>query len=581
MEEGIDGRRNELRIGGSALGVPANTLRNVCKSICKIIIGNIRGSGFLIKLKKMNNPFYCLITCEHVISKDIINAKRKIEVLYDNQFRNINIVLDKTKRFIRDYKYLNIDATVIEILDEDNIEKNYFLEPDLRYLNDYGKYLNKMIYIPQFPGGGNLNYSSGRIKSIDEILYEFSHLASTEVGSSGSPIFLQNSPLVIGIHKQGNIIKNENYGNFLYPIFDSLKSNQEYFITKFGEDIFEGEKTPYGIELKGQLIYKDGKKFVGTLIEDKPYEKGIIYNKDKTIFYEGEFDFGIFEGTGKIYYENGDYYIGKFENNKRNGKGTLYEKNGKIKFIGEFKNDNYLNGKLFLEGGDYYVGPFVDGKEHGKGKIYNKDNILQYEGEFSFGRRGESGTYIIDEDRYYIGEMRDGLPNGKGLLLLLDTNDIEYEGEFVNSFPEGKGTEYGTNGYYKGDFVKGKKEGKGIFYSKDNKIKYEGDFVNNEYNGNGKYIYDDESYYIGEIKNGKKNGNGILFNKDHTILYEGEFVNDEFEGEGTYYYENGDIYKGHFNNSCFHGKGKLIKKDGKVDYEGEFVNNRPDKCIIF
>ena len=77
-----------------------------------------------------------------------------------------------------------------------------------------------MVYIPQFQGGGNLNYSTGRIKSVNEFLYEFSHLSSTEVGSSGSPIFLENSSLVIGIHKQGNMIKNENYGNFLYPIFD-------------------------------------------------------------------------------------------------------------------------------------------------------------------------------------------------------------------------------------------------------------------------------------------------------------------------------------------------------------------------
>ena len=123
MEAGINGRVNELRFGGSGL-IPINILMSVCKSICKIKIANIRGSGFLIKLKKMNNNFYCLITCEHVISKDIINAKRTIEVLYDNQTKKINIALDKAKRFIRDYKYLNIDSTIIEILDKNNIENN-------------------------------------------------------------------------------------------------------------------------------------------------------------------------------------------------------------------------------------------------------------------------------------------------------------------------------------------------------------------------------------------------------------------------------------------------------------------------
>ena len=65
------------------------------------------------------------------------------------------------------------------------------------------------------------------------------------------------------------------------------------------------------------------------------------------------------------------------------------------------------------------------------------------------------------------------------------------------------------------------------------------------------------------------------------MIYEGEFVNNQYEGEGKYYYENGDIYIGNFKNGHFHGQGMIIRKDGSVRYEGEFVNDEQNNCIIF
>ena len=48
---------------------PNNIFSNVINSICKIKYDNIVGTGFLIKLEKDKMPFYCLISCEHVIEK--------------------------------------------------------------------------------------------------------------------------------------------------------------------------------------------------------------------------------------------------------------------------------------------------------------------------------------------------------------------------------------------------------------------------------------------------------------------------------------------------------------------------------
>jgi V8-like Glu-specific endopeptidase len=81
------------------------------------------------------------------------------------------------------------------------------------------------IYIPQYAKGKKLTNSRGVIKEIDR--YQFSHLANTEKGSSGSPVFLKDSIKVIGIHKTGSKEVKENYGNFIYPVINKIKDFYE------------------------------------------------------------------------------------------------------------------------------------------------------------------------------------------------------------------------------------------------------------------------------------------------------------------------------------------------------------------
>ena len=45
-------------------------------------------------------------------------------------------------------------------------------------------------------------------------------MANTEYGSSGGSVFLKESLKAIGIHKGGEKEKNENYGDFIDPIFN-------------------------------------------------------------------------------------------------------------------------------------------------------------------------------------------------------------------------------------------------------------------------------------------------------------------------------------------------------------------------
>ena len=85
------------------------------------------------------------------------------------------------------------------------------------------------ILIPQYPGGKSLSYSEGKIKLIiHEKFYEFSHSSSTLSGSSGSPIFLKGTKLVLGTHKQRNKSKIENYGQFIGPMIDSIENDFKF-----------------------------------------------------------------------------------------------------------------------------------------------------------------------------------------------------------------------------------------------------------------------------------------------------------------------------------------------------------------
>ena len=164
---------------------------NVTKAVCKLKIETqfktIIGTGFLLKFWINQECFYCLVSNEHVIKKDLINNNYNLYISYDNKFRFADIELDseKQKRYIKSFLEEGLDIMVVEILEEDNKSKDYFLLDELETENNI--IINSQIYIPQYAKGKELVNSRGKIIKINK--YEFTHLANTEQGSSGSPIF--------------------------------------------------------------------------------------------------------------------------------------------------------------------------------------------------------------------------------------------------------------------------------------------------------------------------------------------------------------------------------------------------------
>ena len=135
------------------------------------------------------------------------------------------------------------------------------------------------------------------------------------------------------------------------------------------------------------------------------------------------------------------------------------------------------------------------------------------------------GNYKKLSGKYKIGE-KDG--NGKEYILY--TNDLLFEGEYLNNRKNGKGKEYYKNNEikYEGEYLKRKrKNDNGI-------IKFEGEYLNGKRNGKGKeYYLNGKLEFKGEYLNGKKwNGNG------YNIKGDMDFDIKDGEGNIKEYYSN-------------------------------------------
>ena len=478
-----------------------NYLNITKNSLCKLVISDNIAHGFLIKYDKGNNiPFYCLITNEKIKKEDI--KTNEIEIIFGNENRiiklneieksieNIKIINHNTiveliekERIFYNYSFLNVELTIIEILQKDNINENYFLSPDNDYIDSYNNLINKSIYFPKILEENKIAFFKSEIKLIEQHKIILSN--NDKFNNLGYPIFLDGNISVLGIivHNQE---KNENIGYFIHPIINTLKNI-----------IIKGKKD-YGIAT-----------------------------------YEGELKKGKREGYGKFSNKDGSYYyVGHWLDDKMNGEGKIYEQNNNIIYDGNFvSNQTEGDVKLTIDNGFIYIGQvlnntIINNEFHGKGKLYYPNNTLKYEGDFINGGFEGNGKHIFPNGNYYIGQFKGSMQNGKGLFYYKN-GKIKYEGDFKNNVPEGNGKYIWEDGsYYIGPWVKGLKHGKGKLYYPDNTLKYDGNYSYDSFDGFGKYIEQNGEYFIGQWSNGLK-VKGTIYSKDGKVLYEGDFINGQ------------------------------------------------------
>ena len=200
-------------------------------SIVRINLGQnekeaISVTGFFIKLILNNKTKHFLITCHHAINEKLLEKHKTIKLHYGkiNDEKNIEIKLDKNKNK-REIKYFknSLDVTLIEILEEDKINEDNYLQPDIDYKKEgYNSYTNNnnYYYLVGYLRNNERTVSSGQITEILE-KPEFKHSLDDTGYNSGAPICLANNLFVVGIHKQGD------KGIFLGYILDNLEKEEE------------------------------------------------------------------------------------------------------------------------------------------------------------------------------------------------------------------------------------------------------------------------------------------------------------------------------------------------------------------
>ena len=112
-----------------------------------------------------------------------------------------------------------MDYTIIELFESDGI-MNYF-KIDLNIFKNKECLKETDIFILQYPKNYELSFSDGRITSIkDEYII---HNASTDHGSSGSPIIRRINNKIIGLHFGGNKKDSYNIGTSFDSILKDIK----------------------------------------------------------------------------------------------------------------------------------------------------------------------------------------------------------------------------------------------------------------------------------------------------------------------------------------------------------------------
>ena len=373
-----------------------NPTEIVRKSIGKITVDNKSSSGFLILLDKRGHNFYCLMTNEQIITKEMIKQKKKIKFEFNNLEEKREIELNLDERFIKEFTDIDIDVTIIEILPRDKIKREFFLEPNKEYTEQFRELIDREITIIYYQSG-RLDHSFGTIRELNK--YE---ITINDEGLPGCPIFLRDSKEVVGIHKEGN------KANFIGPII------------KFFQNFIPLEQGNY---------------YSGGIQNNLMHGKGKIYYKDGNVQYEGDFINDKFDGNGIYFDKDGNYYDGKWKKGLRHGKGITYFKDGRKQYDGDFVNGKAEGkGKYYYEDGNYYVGLWKNDLKDGKGTIYYKNGKIKFEGYFTEDKAEGIGKYYYEDGSYYEGEWRNDLMHGKGKIISYN-GLIEYEGNFANDNP--------------------------------------------------------------------------------------------------------------------------------------------------
>ena len=242
-----------------------------------------------------------------------------------------------------------------------------------------------------------------------------------------------------------------------------------------------------------------------------------------------------------------------------------------------------------------------------------KLNLIRHSNHFQKVLSIDIEYYMKMSGRYKV----EGI-NGNGKEYKIGTDDLLFEGEYLNGKRHGKGKEYLHNHLiFEGEYLNGKRHGKGKEFNIFDKVIFEGEYLNGK-RWNGKFI-NRESIHIWDLRNFEKkeinidnfdnfdsiesiesdenngdnnnndkkdnndnievnnkdekirlfeikNGKGIIKKYDEDrLIFEGEYLNGELNGKGKEYFHYGYYDR---------DDGRMIYYGEIIIFEGEYLNGK-------
>jgi hypothetical protein len=198
-----------------------NIAKKKLNTICIIFVDKEqKGTGFFCRIDIKGRTKKVLFTNNHVLDENLIKIGSKINIFYNNSYKNIEITKN---RFTCTDKY--IDYTCIEILPEDDFSNFLKVDSDIQTFSPFKTYKNDKIVIIQYPHIFSPDFGFGKIEKYCKKSNLLFYSIPTISGSSGSPILSFNRNLdVIGIHcGSPKDSLTTNVGKFLKEILDDIE----------------------------------------------------------------------------------------------------------------------------------------------------------------------------------------------------------------------------------------------------------------------------------------------------------------------------------------------------------------------
>ena len=253
--------------GGSDF-IPVGVTKKVSMSVCRLEFEDSddgHATGFLGKFSCDNKLVYGLFTNNHVIAEELLaDCDKFVYLKFEFREKRIKLHWKDTFRFtcpLLDVTFIHLEDMATKLKDEFKCE---FLSCCLNWM---GEEKEQLLVMQNPETSPDLQIASGMFYKMHG--FDIFHKASTERGSSGSPLMMRDGT-VIGIHKSRAAKDSDQY-NVAVSTEAVLAA---IFNFKTLPRILISNPKSLDTDYEDQILQKSIKK------ETKSYKRGVLYSHD-------------------------------------------------------------------------------------------------------------------------------------------------------------------------------------------------------------------------------------------------------------------------------------------------------------